>query len=323
MKKMKCTFYRVVFCLLCIVLTGNTFAQIAMAEPEATEAPTLTGIQPSVEQEEPDSQHIFLERYELTDEKVIPGNDFTLKLFLKNAGTKDADCVIVDVLNSKGVMPIYGTISQAVISVSAGETAQVVFDYHALERIDSPVLDFQVSIREGALQNAANMRVPVGTKSPFNIIATFVPARVMVGENVNCSITFKNLGKQTADHVRARMDVNGSPVLTSEVGNLPQEMTKTQSLFTTFQEPGKYVIELYLDYRDQAGEENSVLVGTSLLEVYENRGSTINPGDSSQIQEEISNQMNNQFDNTKVLIISGVLIVVIFLIIVFLMKKKK
>ena len=200
---------------------------------------------------------------------------------------------------------------------------EVSFSYNALEKIDTPMMDFQVLIRDQKNQNAVVLRTPVGNKSPFEIITSFVPTRAMTEENVNCSITFKYLGKETASRVRARLNVDGQPVHTVDLGSLSKDTTKTQSLFAKFDKAGTYVVELYLDYQDAESVEQSVLVGTGLVEVRENNF-PVNPNlPNSELQQEINNQINRQSDSTKVLIVSGTLIVVIFLAIVVLIKKKK
>lgn len=305
MKKLKFAFEKFLACLLCVILLGNTGALSAMAA-----FPTAT---------EPIIQQVFLDRYELTDERIIPGKEFSLKLFLKNVGEENAEHVIVDVIYPQGTMPVYGSVSQAIVDVPAGETSVVELKYKALEKLGAPILDFQVSLRENELKNQTVLRTSVGLKSPFEVVSFFVPSRALAGESVNCSMTFKYLGMDTANRVSARMNVDGIPAYSVDMGNLTEEATKTQTLTNIFEEAGSYSVDLYLDYYDNAGVKKTIQVGSGVIEA---TGAPVIPA-HPQTQQANPNSGNWQFDQLHVLIISGILILVISALIVFLIKKKK
>ena len=305
MKRMKFALGKILACLLCVCL---------LADPV-----TLTAALPVPEVTEPEVQQVFLDHYELTDEKIIPGKEFTLKLFLKNVGDKSIEHVIVDVMYPLGTMPVYGTVSQAIVDVDAGETTEVALKYLAMEKIGSPILDFQVSLRENDLQNLTILRTTVGLQSPFDIVSSFIPGNAMVGESVNCSMTFKYLGMETADQVSAKMKVNGVPVYSVDLGDMTKETTKTQSLFKTFDEAGTYNVELFLEYHDDGKNKKTVQVGSGILEVMEYPVVSANP----QTQKESPVQENLQFGQSHVVILCGALIAAIFVLIVFLIRKKK
>ena len=76
------------------------------------------------------SPYIMVESYELSDEKIVPGEDFTLSLTLKNYSVSvTARDVLVNVENPGGIAPVYGTVSQTwVDEMGPGETATVSFD---------------------------------------------------------------------------------------------------------------------------------------------------------------------------------------------------
>ena len=305
MKEMKFAVEKILACLLCVFLLADT-VQMTAAFP----VPEVT---------EPTVQQVFLDHYELTDEKIIPGKEFTLKLFLKNIGDKSVEHVIVDVMYPLGIMPIYGSVSQAIVDVDAGETTEVELKYNALEKIGSPILDFQVSLRENELQNLTILRTPVGLKSPFDIVSSFVPSKAFAGESVNCSMTFKYLGMETADKVSARMNVNGRLAYSVDMGNMTKETTKTQSLFKTFDKAGNYSVELFLDYHDDSGMKKTVQVGSGVLNILETPVMSTNP----QIQNENTDSENQQMNRSHVLIACGILAIGICAIIAFLIKKKK
>ena len=311
MKKLKVTVYKGLLCLLCMILMVNSGAMSVMAAPGNPFG-------------EVETQKVFLDHYKLTDDKIVPGSEFTLTLFFQNTGNQDAKQVIVDVLYSKGIMPAYGTVSQAVVDIPAGETVEVELPYVAQEKIETPVLDFQVTIREKELQNATLLRTPVGSSSPFAVITTFVPAAAKTEDQVNCSMTFKYLGLEAVDQITARMDVDGKTVNTMEIGNLPKDTTKTQSLSATFPDEGKYVVEMYLDYEDAAGEKQTILAGVNVIEVQEadEKPAVPNNGDMEK-QQNASHAGSRQLNNLQILLISGALIAVIVLIMVFLIRRKK
>ena len=310
MKITEVSLRKLAVCLLCLFLSAGFLGTAAEAAPQPQQ-------QLSMEQ-------VFLDHYEISDGKIVPGGDFTLTLFLQNKDEKNDGHVIVDVMYPQGVMPVYGAVSQAIVDVPAGGNAEVELDYIAMDKLAIPVLDFQVFLRENDQQYMTLLRLPLGSSSPFEAITTFVPARAMVGENVNCSMTFKYLGTEAANRISVRMNVDGERLSRIEIGTLAKDTTKTQSISGTFEEPGEYLVELYLDYTDDAGIRQSIQLGSSVVEVEEN---TLFPDSVKQEGQDLGEAEKSGFaetlDHPRFLVACGGLIVLCLVVIVLVLRKKR
>ena len=143
--------------ILCVLSMLCMKPIVAWAEEEAipvTEDATVATEEASpVEEEvkvsvvdEGKDPFIVIERYELSRERIIPGNGFTLTLHLKNLSeTRSASQVLVDITNPKGVAPVYGTVSQMFLGdFGPGESREVSFDYDSWTSITTETLDFGV-----------------------------------------------------------------------------------------------------------------------------------------------------------------------------------
>ena len=110
------------------------------------------------------SPYIMLESYEVSNEKIVPGEDFTLTLTLKNYSVSaTAKNVLVDISNPAGIAPVYGTVSQTwVEEMGPGETATVSFDYTSSVDITGDYLDFYITM-VGEVTNYITLRAPVGS----------------------------------------------------------------------------------------------------------------------------------------------------------------
>lgn len=286
---------------------------------EATEQVTET-VTETVAEPELKDPFIVVERYELSHERIIPGNSFTLTLYLKNlSDTRSAHQVLLDIANPKGVAPVYGTVSQVYLGdLGPGESRAVSFDYDSWTSITTETLDFGVAIVSDGNANGLTLRVPAGMDSIFHVMAANGPSTVYVGENASVSVNFRVLGEENVSDVVLRMDCNGETVATSQVGNLSAGTTKTQSVSFTLSETGKYTADFYMEYVGADGQSKSEFIATKVLEVKkitsENPGTEL-PGDD--ITEEVDNT------KTMILVLSGALILAIFIVSAVIMKKKR
>lgn len=264
---------------------------------------------------------IGVEKYEVTYEKIVPGEEFTLTLWLKNySKTQAADNVIVDISTPKDVAPIYGTVSQVYVgSLPAGETKKIEVNYTSGTNITADNLDFQVVVQSSQTQNSILLRVPVGSDSPFSIIATNVPSAATVNEAVTAAVTFKVLGDENVSNVTMKLSANGAEIVNNAIGIMTPGSTKTQALVFSLAEKGEYTLDIEMTYVDNLGQNQFVTVGTTKMVVTENVQQE--PNNNMPVYEEDTS--NNQTSNILLMGICGVLILVLFLIVVIVAHKKK
>lgn len=264
---------------------------------------------------------VVVESYELSHERIIPGEGFTLTLHLKNnSTTRTAQQALVDVTNPQGVAPVYGTVSQTYLGdMKPGEGRTVVYEYDSWPTITSETLDFAVVIASHGNTNYVTLRVPTGTDSIFHVMATNGPTAVYVNEAASASLNFRVLGDENVSNVVLRMDCNGETIGTSQVGSLSAGTTKTQSVSFVMTQAGEYTVDFYMEYMGADGSSKTEFLGTKTIEVAKKESADPNallPG-GDMAEESPSNT------SIIILVLSGILIFAIFVVSAVIMKKKR
>lgn len=267
------------------------------------------------------SPYIMLESYEISNEKIVPGEDFTLTLTLKNYSVSaTAKNVLVDISNPAGIAPAYGTVSQTwVEEMGPGETATVSFDYTSSMDITGDYLDFYITM-VGEVTNYITLRAPVGSDSPFSVLAVSIPEQLGVNSISSASVSFRVLGDENVRNVAMEFILNGESVSKSSIGILTAGTTRTQSISVTGFAPGQFNAELILYYDDETDQTQSVVVGSAIVDV-------INDIETDVVQEETTEIVDanddSRSDDIVLLGVGGILILGIFTVVLLIARKKK
>lgn len=267
------------------------------------------------------SPYIMLESYEISNEKIVPGEDFTLTLTLKNYSVSaTAKNVLVDISNPAGIAPAYGTVSQTwVEEMGPGETATVSFDYTSSVDITGDYLDFYITM-VGEVTNYITLRAPVGSDSPFSVLAVSIPEQLGVNSISSASVSFRVLGDENVRNVAMEFILNGESVSKSSIGILTAGTTRTQSISVTGFAPGQFNAELILYYDDETDQTQSVVVGSAIVDV-------INDIETDVVQEETTEIVDanddSRSDDIVLLGVGGILILGIFTVVLLIARKKK
>lgn len=263
---------------------------------------------------------VVVESYQVTNEKIVPGEDFALTLTLTNYNQNEgADEVLLDISNPEGVAPVYGTVSQVYVGdIGPGESKEITIDYNSWTTITSDTLDFYVTVVTSVNQNYIVLRVPAGSDSPFSILGSNVPSEVGVNELANFSLTFKVLGEENVGNVALILSYEGEVINRSQIGALNPGITKTQQMSTYFAQVGEYTLDMGLEYVDDAGQTQTDTVMTTTISVVDKEDSGTNtdeyPG---------NNIADNGTENLLLLGVSGVLLLAIFLVVIIILRKNK
>ena len=274
-----------------------------------------------------DTAIVTVDEYQISNDKIVPGEDFTLTLTLKNYSKYTAaNNVVVDISFPNGVAPVYGTVAQGYIdTIKANGSETISFSFNSFTTIDpdADTLDFSVFISADQMSNSIVLRVPCGSDAPFSIVSTSIPSEAAVSENVEASITFKVLGNENVSNMSLVITVDNIERTSSYIGIMTYGATKTQTSSVAFDEPGVYEIGLELVYTDASGITQHILASSSTITVSESGSSsnTISNGDNSNNQSD--SQTNNGSNTLMIMGVSGVLIVLICFIIVILVYRKK
>ena len=267
------------------------------------------------------SPYIMVESYELSNEKIIPGEDFTLTITLKNYSlSASAKNVLVDISNPAGIAPVYGTVSQTwVEKMGPGETATVSFDYTSSMDIKGDYLDFYVTM-VGEVTNYITMRVPVGSDSPFSVLAVNIPEQVGISGNSSASVSFRVLGDENVRNVSLEFTLDGESISKSTVGILTAGTTRTQSISVAGIAPGRFNASLILYYDDEADQTQSVIVGSATVQVIDD---TKTEATQENLGEIVGETDDSQRSDIVLLGAGGILILGIFTIVLLIVRKKK
>ena len=261
---------------------------------------------------------IVVDYYEITNEKIVPGEDFTLKMVLKNYSTvASATGVLIDISNPAGVAPVYGSVSQMFIGdIGAGESKEVVIDYNSWTTILGDTLDFNVTIVSDTKQNYVVLRVPVGVDSPFSILNVSAPLSVEIYGLATLSLTFKVLGEDRVKDVVLTAYENGQLIGTSQIGIISPGLTKTQQLLLSFIEKGDHTVDLYLEYVDETGQKKTTQVTSTIITVVDK---VVNPG----VEPTPGVVQDDNMDTVLLMGIGGMIILIVFLVVVIVLRKNK
>lgn len=296
------------FVLVFVILGTNSIKVSATEQKEAETETTEAVFEPL----------IVVDYYEITNEKIVPGEDFTLTLMLKNYSmNQPAKGVLLDISNPAGVAPVYGTISQVYVGdIGAGESKEVVVEYNSWTTIVGDTLDFNVTIISDSKQNYAVLRVPVGVDSPFSIISVTAPSEVEVYGLATLSLTFKVIGEEKVKDVVLAARADGVLIGSSQIGIISPGLTMTQQLLLSFVNTGEQTIDLSLEYVDEQGQKEVTSVTTTTITVIEETpGTVIDPA-----SDDIS---DGNTESILLMGIGGMLILIVFLIFVIVVKKKR
>jgi len=268
----------------------------------------------------PEIPNVLVESYEISHNRIIPGDSFTLTVRVKNYGTEEiAKGVIVNIDNPKGVAPANGTVSQTFLgNLAPQESKEVSFEYDSWASITSETLDFSITISSTSNVNEVTLRVPAGTESLFSIMDVNIASEIYAQDITTASLSFRVLGEENVGNIELRAEYNGTTIGSSQVGSVTAGMTKTQSISFSFGTAGEYVVDFYFDYVSEDGGRETEFIGSKKIYV-----ETAKLPELPQQGENPSIEQPENNDNTTILILGGLLILAIFGVAVAIMKKKR
>ena len=271
---------------------------------------------------------VLISSYQVTNDKIVPGEDFTLVLSLVNCSSSvSVKNLLIDINYPKGVAPVYGTTAQQYIqTMSPQEKVDVSFSFTTWTTIDTDSLDFTVYLLSAVASNDVVLRIPCGSDSPFSILSAGIPSAAVVNENVETALAFKVLGNENVSNVNVLLNVNGSNVATNYIGIVTPGASKTQTTSLTFDRAGEYLVDMQISYTDSFGMKQYVLVNSQTITISEKSSTNETPNikDFSTNDDTNNDKDNNSGSNNLLVMgICGILIVLIGFVVVALVYHKK
>ena len=272
---------------------------------------------------------IYVTGYEVSNETIIPGEDFTLTLKLANfSKTMDAYNVFVSVNNPEGVTPVYGTVSQTYLeTVAAGEEVQVTFDYNSWTSIQAVALNFNVNLYDGTTAGTTQLRIPVGRISDFDVEDITVPLVYEENKTEYVSARIVNMDSKGVTNVVMVVRCNGEDIASTGIGTMSAGKTKTQSVSVTFAKAGNYALDLVLTYVDGDGNSKEYTVASESVKVVAENKQPIEQGaiseEANQAVQQSVTQQESRTERIIVICVSGILLIAISCILLLLIQKRK
>lgn len=269
---------------------------------------------------------LYVVGYEVTNETIIPGNDFALKVQVKNQSTdvtvKDA---VVVITNPSGVIPEYGKVGTALIeSLAPGSTEEICFRYSSDSDIKTSELNFAVGVFYDNLSTSAQIRISVGKMTDFAVEKSSMPEKMVAGTVGYASAMVENLEETGVSNVVMVARCNGKDIASANIGTISAKTYKTQSVSLMFEEEGQYAVDLLLTYTNGAGENKEYTISSSIVKVVaeeetidNNDGENAIPADNQETAPE------KGISNILLLSISGVLLIGLCCVILILLYRRK
>ena len=269
---------------------------------------------------------LYVAGYELTNTTVVPGNDFTLKVQIKNQSTDvTAKNVLVMITNPTGVIPEYGKVGTVVIDALApGSTEEVSFRYSSDSSIKTSDLNFSVGVFYDNFSTSAQIRVPVGKMTDFGVEKSSMPEQLLVGKVGYANAVIENLEDTGVSNVVMVARCKGEDIATANIGTISARTVKTQSLSFGFEEAGQYAMDLLLTYTNGEGQNKEFLIASSIVEVVEEEEliKDNDEGDTKPIDIPEPEQEKG-VNNILLLSVSGVLLIGLCCVILILLYRRK
>lgn len=267
---------------------------------------------------------LYVEGYEVTNESIMPGTEFTLTIKIRNYSKHaSAEEVVVSVSNPDGVVPEYGTVSLVYIdSIKANSNAEVQMKYTANTVIKGSELNFNIVVSSPECASSAQLRIPVGRLTDFEVSKSTIPEAATMGKTCYASVMVENIGDGAYYDVIMVARSAGTVIASAPMGTISAGKTKTQSVGLVFEAEGTYPVEIVLTYVNTEGEDKEYLISSNNIKVTEAISSTTS---KKETDNEVGNTINDDKSVQRIVIIcvSGILFIATCCIVLMFMYRRK
>lgn len=221
---------------------------------------------------------VLLEKYEITDGRLVPGSIVKMKMTFKNESTTvDAKDVLVTYnATDNDIHPVFGASNQFYIDeISAGATRTVDVKMEVSEDVNmmqmseestestsknvklSMTIKYRVPLG-GEESNELDILLPVTQECVLDIKNVSLADNVKLGADSLVSLVCANTGISSVYnvvmHIQGEIPNNQK---TSKIGNISTEAQQAIDYYITIQKGGKQTIKINFTYEDEDGNEYS------------------------------------------------------------------
>ena len=222
-----------------------------------------------------DSAIINIESYEVEEDVLMPGEQITIHLFLKNNSEATDVKNLLLTMDSSGytLWPVYGEDNQVFVGdIEAGNTKEVVVKATVNSAFNAPAaqLTCHFSYISGvvALNNSSSIFIPTYPGGDLIPVSAVVSGNTSLGARTLVSVQYKNVGAEDMTDIVLKIEGNIDEV-NKEI-KLPvvkAGKTYTNDYYIVFKENGVQNVNLKYEYKDNNGETKEIECGTYQVNV--------------------------------------------------------
>lgn len=167
---------------------------------------------------------VIIQRYNVEPSKVLAGNYVTLNLFVENTNSSPVNNVSIRLDVSTETSSTSGTVSGSTVfspvdssntfyieriegKTTAMKTVNMYVDPNATAKTYIVPVQIKYESTDGTkLENTDNVNIPVTQASKIEVISSNIPTAGNVGEPMNISMEFVNVGKVNLTNFKVRME---------------------------------------------------------------------------------------------------------------------
>lgn len=262
---------------------------------------------------------IVIDSFKVTDDAIVPGEEFDLQLELYNPGrVYSANNILLTFTNNPDTISVvYPNSDQLYIeSIEPGKKENVTIRLKASSEIKTETVKFEVNSVFADAETSSNLNymsiaLPVTKSSKFEIQNVSIQEEVYKGAKTRAHITYKNSGSDNFYNVT--MHIEGEALDSSQqysLGSLIAGKVSYAEAYIEFVQMGKQSINIYFTYEDIKGNQYTTEPYVSEVELIEHSEETEKP------YEAIDNASNNtRTIFGKGFILVGIIVVGCFIIV--------
>lgn len=222
-----------------------------------------------------ENPRVIIESYSISEDEVIPGQEFELTLTLRNTSQfYDIYSVMVTIEDdTKTIYPVYGTANQTYINrIYARKNTEITIPLKVADDISLSVipLRFSISYNDNYFiekqYNDMEIFLPVRLSGDLNVISSTVPNSVSLGAKARVSLTYENTGSEKLYNVILKTSANGE-VIETNLYNIVGGEKSTTEVYLDCQRIGEIPFSYYFVYEDENGERYETEIFADSFEV--------------------------------------------------------
>jgi len=246
---------RIVLVAKCMLIFILSFSTVTM-NSQATNLTTFNS----------DKPRVVLDGFKVSDDVVVPGENFDLTFTLRNpSSTYSVNSILLTFTNDiKTVVPIYGQADQVYIDkLPAGGKTEVTVTLAAAEIITTTSIKFEIDVtfsndESSNNNNLITIQLPITKTSKFKIQNVSLPENVYVGNKTRIHVTYKNLGVDNFYNVT--MNIDGEEFKEMQqvgLGSLVAGKISYAEAYVNFIKDGEQKAKISFNYEDIEGNKFS------------------------------------------------------------------